>query len=129
LPDIVESSGNANVPASRRASSSFRARIWARTRPQEKKKHVIEIHMGEPISLISPDGEEQRFSTFETARYWLRRKWPVSDDASRHALAQVEAALDCLIPAVVARKAFLQAAMAAGFDAVGAARENGSRAA
>lgn len=90
---------------------------------------MIEIYWGEPVSLISPDGEEQRFSTFETARYWLRRKWPVSDDASQHTLAQVEAAMDCLIPASVARKSFVDAALDAGFVAADISGENRSLAA
>ncbi len=90
---------------------------------------MIEIYWGEPVSLISPDGEEQRFSTFETARYWLRRKWPGSDVASRHTLTQVEAAMDCLIPASVARKSFVDAALDAGFVAADLSDENGSLAA
>lgn len=96
---------------------------------EKKKIHLIEIYWGEPVSLISPDGEEQRFSTFETARYWLRRKWPISDDASQHTLTQVEAAMDCLIPASVARKSFVEAALKAGFLAAGVPGESGARAA
>lgn len=76
---------------------------------------MIEINWGEPVSLVSPDGEENCFSTFEKARYWLRRKWPVADNASRKALFQVEAAMDCLTPAAVARDAFIAAARSAGF--------------
>jgi len=86
---------------------------------------LIEIYWGEPVSLISPDGEEQRFSTFETARYWLRRKWPVSDDARQRTLTQVEAAMDCLIPAPVARKSFVEAALGAGFVAADTPDETG----
>lgn len=76
---------------------------------------MIEIHWGEPVSLVSPDGEKQRFSTFETASYWLRRKWPVADEARQRALMQVQAAMDCLIPAATARNAFVSAARSAGF--------------
>ncbi len=90
---------------------------------------MIEIYWGEPISLVSPDGDEQRFSTFEKAGYWLRRKWPVADDASRRALMQVQAAMDCLIPASTARNTFLSAARSAGFKVAEIASANGSRAA
>ena len=82
---------------------------------KKKKIQLIEIHWGEPVSLVSPNGDEQRFSTFEKAGYWLRRKWPVADDASRQALLQVEAAMDCLIPASTARNTFVAAARLAGF--------------
>ena len=85
----------------------------------KKKIHLIEIHWGEPISLVSPNGDEQRFSTFEKAGYWLRQKWPVADDASRRALLQVEAAMDCLIPASTARATFVAAARSAGFKVAG----------
>lgn len=90
---------------------------------------MIEIYWGEPVSLVTPDGEEQRFSTFETARYWLCRKWPVSDVASQHALTQVEAAMDCLIPASMARKSFVEAALGAGFVASDGSVEDEARAA
>ena len=86
---------------------------------------MIEIHWGEPISLVSPDGENQRFSTFEKASYWLRRKWPVADDARQRALTQVQAAMDCLIPAATARNAFVSAARSAGFKMADARDANG----
>jgi len=76
---------------------------------------LIEINWGTPLSLVSPRGDEESFSTFEKARYWLRRKWPVSDSAREHALNEVEAALDCLAPADVARVAFVAAAISAGY--------------
>lgn len=76
---------------------------------------MIEIYWGEPLSLVSPDGEQEEFSTFEKARYWLRRKWPVADRARQDALNEIEAALDCLTPAARARRAFDAAARSAGF--------------
>lgn len=93
---------------------------------KKKTIHLIEINWGEPISLIAPNGEEQRFSTLETVRYWLRRKWPVSDEARHRALTQVEAAMDCLLPAAAARKSFLKAALTAGFVAAHVSGENGA---
>lgn len=90
--------------------------ITGAVKNQKKKKiHLIEIHWGEPISLVSPDGDTQQFSTFEKASYWLRRKWPVADAARQRALVQVQAAMDCLIPAATARYAFVSAARSAGF--------------
>lgn len=80
-----------------------------------KEDLLIEIYWGEPISLMSPRGDEERFSTFEKARYWLQRKWPTSDRAREHALNEVEAALDCMTPAATARVAFMTAALSAGY--------------
>lgn len=77
---------------------------------------MIEIYWGEPLSLVSPDGEHHTFSTFEKARYRLRRKWPVADKASHDALCQIDAAMDCMIPADFARTAFVAAARSAGFS-------------
>ena len=77
---------------------------------------MIEVNWGRPLSLIvSPQGDIQTFSTIEQARYWLRRKWPVSDAAQRRALEQTEAAMHCLVPMGSARRAFLSAAKTAGF--------------
>ena len=77
----------------------------------ERQDGLIEIHWGEPLSFIlSPKGDVQKFSTIEQARYWLRNRWPVSDDARRRALVQVEAAMDCLTPIATARRAFIAAA-------------------
>ena len=77
---------------------------------------MIEVNWGRPLSLIvSPQGDIQTFSTIEQARYWLRRKWPVTDAAQRRALEQTEAAMHCLVPVGSARRAFLSAARSAGF--------------
>jgi hypothetical protein len=77
---------------------------------------MMEIQWGQPVVLITPhDGEAERFGTIEKARYWLRRKWPVSDKARNTALRQVEAAMDCMQPVEEARNAFLVAALSAGF--------------
>ena len=77
---------------------------------------MMEIHWGSPLSLIiSPEGDVQTFSTLEQAAWWLRRKWPVQDDARLCAVKQVEAAMDCLVPVGSARRAFIQAARSAGF--------------
>lgn len=77
---------------------------------------MIEIHWGEPLSfVVSPEGDIQKFSTIEQVRYWLRRKWPVSDEQQRRALTQVEAAMDCIATVGTARRAFISAAKSAGF--------------
>ena len=78
---------------------------------------MIELNWGAPLSLvISPQGEVQNISTVEQAAWWLRRKWPVRDDARATALTQVQAAMDCLVPMGSARQAFMQAARSAGFQ-------------
>ena len=51
---------------------------------------MIEISWGSALQLVSPDGDIQRISTIEQARYWLRKKWPVSDAAQDRALNQIE---------------------------------------
>lgn len=77
---------------------------------------MIEINWGSPLTLvISPEGESQTFTTIEQAAWWLRRKWPVRDEARSRALTHIEAAMDCLVPVGSARRAFLQAARSAGF--------------
>ena len=77
---------------------------------------MIELHWGKPLSfVISPAGEVQNFTTPEQARYWLRRKWPVRDDARDRALTQIEAAMDCVASVGSARRAFIQTARSAGF--------------
>lgn len=79
---------------------------------------MIEINWGKPFSLVvSPQGDVQTFSTIEQARYWLRRKWPVTDAAQSRALTQIEAAMHCLTTVGAARRAFLVAARSAGFRA------------
>lgn len=55
------------------------------------------------------DGVAERFSTIEKARHWLRRKWPVLDDARQAALEKVESAMDCRSPVEEARSAFVAA--------------------
>lgn len=81
-----------------------------------KKKILIEIYWGTPLSLLtSPEGDVQKFGTIEKARYWLSRKWPVSDDAQQRALTTIDAAMNCMAPVGEARKAFMTAAQTAGF--------------
>lgn len=77
---------------------------------------MIEINWGEPLSfIISPEGEVQKFSTIEQAAYWLRKKWPIADDARDNALRQIDAAMCCLGGIGTARRAFVSAARSAGF--------------
>lgn len=77
---------------------------------------MIEINWGKPLSFVmSPDGDVQKFSTIEQVKYWLVRKWPIADDAHAIALQQVNAAMDCIIPVGIARRAFAAAAKSAGF--------------
>lgn len=77
---------------------------------------MIEINWGRPLSFVmSPEGDVQTFSTIEQARHWLLRKWPIADDARLIALQQVDAAMNCLAPVGVARRAFAAAAKSAGF--------------
>lgn len=77
---------------------------------------MIEIYWGKPLHfVVTNDGDTQEFSTIEQARFWLRRKWPVLDDARDIALARIEDAMDCLGSVGTARRAFIQAAQAAGF--------------
>ncbi|WP_435256542.1 DUF982 domain-containing protein [Thioclava sp. FR2] len=74
------------------------------------------MNWGAPLSfVVSPEGEIQKFSTFEQARYWLRRKWPVKDDAQVSALARIEQAMECVGSVGTARRAFISAARSAGF--------------
>ncbi|GHF66353.1 DUF982 domain-containing protein [Seohaeicola zhoushanensis] len=77
---------------------------------------MMEIQWGQPLVLISPqDGEAERFGTIEKANYWLRRKWPISDRARDTAMDRIESAMDCMVPVEEARRAFLLAAVSAGF--------------
>jgi hypothetical protein len=79
-------------------------------------KTLIDISWGTPITLIvSPDGDTQKFSTIEQAFYWLRRKWPVSDRNRDVALDQIDATMNCMATVGSARRAFISAAMSAGF--------------
>nr|WP_255266437.1 DUF982 domain-containing protein [Thioclava sp. ES.031] len=87
------------------------------SRPLRKKRTLIEIYWGKPISLVvSPDGDVKTFSTIEQVHYWLREKWPVSDTAQIRAIDRVEAAMECLGTVGDARRAFLAAATTAGFS-------------
>lgn len=82
----------------------------------KKDEPLIEVNWGEPVSLVvSPDGDIQKFSTIEQARYWLRKKWPVADDARHSALRKIDAAMACIGSVGSARRAFLSAANSAGF--------------
>ncbi|GHG90665.1 DUF982 domain-containing protein [Pseudodonghicola xiamenensis] len=77
---------------------------------------MIEINWGKPLTfVVSEDGDTQKFTTIEQARYWLRKKWPVADRDREHAIEQVDAAMDCLTTVDAARKAFVSAAKTAGF--------------
>lgn len=77
---------------------------------------MIEIHWGQPLFFVtSPDGDVQKFSTIEQAKFWLLKKWPIADDARSTALQQIQAAIDCIVPVGVARRAFVVAARSAGF--------------
>ncbi|AZB57552.1 DUF982 domain-containing protein [Cereibacter sphaeroides] len=77
---------------------------------------LIEINWGQPLALvISPDGDVQEFSTIEQVKYWLLKRWPIADDARSTALKQVDAAMNCIVPVGVARRAFAAAARSAGF--------------
>lgn len=77
---------------------------------------MMEIHWGDPMTfVVSPEGDTQKFTTIEQARYWLRKKWPVADHTRDVALRQVDAAMHCLATVGAARKAFISAAKTAGF--------------
>lgn len=77
---------------------------------------MIETDWGKPLHIaVTPEGDIQKFTTIEQARYWLRIKWPVDDVARLTALERIEAAMDCLGSVGTARRAFLAAARSAGF--------------
>ncbi len=77
---------------------------------------MIEIYWGKPLSfVVSPEGDIQKFSTIEQASYWLRKKWPVADEARHRALGQIEDAMQCIGTVGAARRAFISAARSAGF--------------
>lgn len=91
--------------AKRAFRSSLKKDIW-----------LIEIHWGQPLTFVlSSDGDVQKFSTIEQVKYWLLKQWPVADEERLNALKQVEAAMDCVVPVGVARRAFAAAARSAGF--------------
>ncbi|MAU43861.1 DUF982 domain-containing protein [Salipiger sp. HF18] len=77
---------------------------------------MMEIQWGQPVVLMtSQNGDTEHFSTIEKVRYWLRRRWPISDGERQVALTKVESAMDCMSPVEDARRAFLVAARSAGF--------------
>ncbi len=76
---------------------------------------MIEIHWGQPLCFVSPDGEMRKIRTIEHARYWLRKECPATDSSRQQALDVVEAAMDCMIPVSRARAALTLAARTAGF--------------
>jgi len=81
---------------------------------------LIETYWGQPMTfVVSVKGDTQEFTTIEQARHWLRRKWPIVNKERDRALAQVDAAMQCLTTVSVARRAFLSAAKTAGFKLVG----------
>lgn len=77
---------------------------------------MIELNWGNPLTyVVSQDGGTKKFTTIEQAQYWLRKKWPVEDRDREIAIAQLDAAMHCMTPMGIARKAFMQAACSAGF--------------
>ncbi|GAB5434842.1 DUF982 domain-containing protein [Rhodobacteraceae bacterium R_SAG7] len=77
---------------------------------------MIEIFWGPKMVLTEIEtGTQEAFGTIEKAHHWLSRKWPVADSAARAALAQVEAAMECMGSVQDARSAFQDAACSAGF--------------
>lgn len=86
---------------------------------------MIEINWGNPMTfVVSPEGDTQKISTIEQASYWLRKKWPVTDQKRDLALHRLDAAMHCLVTVEDARNAFLSAARSAGFMPGGMARTN-----
>ncbi|WP_185959047.1 DUF982 domain-containing protein [Thalassovita litoralis] len=66
--------------------------------------------------VVSPRGDTQNITTLEQAFYWLRKRWPVTDQHHVRALEYIDAAMHCLVPVTSARNAFLLAAHSAGFN-------------
>lgn len=78
---------------------------------------MIEIHWGKPLHLVvTAEGDVQKFSTIEQAQHWLRRKWPVVDEAQKTALKKIDDAMHCVVSVGTARRAFIAAANSAGFS-------------
>lgn len=65
--------------------------------------------------VVSAQGDTQEFTTIEQARHWLRCKWPIFNKDRDLALAQVDAAMQCLTTVSAARRAFLSATKTADF--------------
>ena len=59
----------------------------------------------------------KKFSTIEQVKYCLQNTWPIADASRLRALRQVQAAMDCVVPVGVARRAFVAAARSAGLTA------------
>lgn len=79
----------------------------------------MEIQWGHPMTLVtSHDGNIERFGTIEKARYWLHKRWPVSDNLQHKAIAQIESAMNCMTSVEDARRAFASAALSAGLNPV-----------
>ncbi|RJL18067.1 DUF982 domain-containing protein [Paracoccus siganidrum] len=77
---------------------------------------MIEINWGKPLTLVITDeGDTLQISTIEQAKYWLRKRWPVSDEYRRAASEAVDGAMECMVPVPAARQAFVAAAKSAGF--------------
>ena len=77
---------------------------------------MIEINWGKPIIFVlSPKGDTKKFTTIEQARYWLCKKWPITDHSRDLALNRIDAAMQCMGTVGAARKAFVLAAKTAGF--------------
>lgn len=76
---------------------------------------MIEISWGKPLTLVTENGDTVQISTIEQAKYWLRKRWPVVDDARHSAVAAIQGAMECMLPVQAARRAFLVAAQTAGF--------------
>jgi hypothetical protein len=73
--------------------------------------------------FMSPEGDTQKITTIEQAHYWLRKRWPVTDNKRDLALKQIDAAMNCLVPVGAARNAFRSAAKSAGFKTRNTAAE------
>ncbi|NPD16266.1 DUF982 domain-containing protein [Xinfangfangia sp. D13-10-4-6] len=76
---------------------------------------MIEIDWGKPLHFAVTEGDITKISSIEQAQYWLRKKWPVDDDARSLALSRIDAAIHCLASPGTAKRAFIAAIKSAGF--------------
>ncbi|SMO79420.1 DUF982 domain-containing protein [Paracoccus laeviglucosivorans] len=77
---------------------------------------MIEISWGKPLTLVvTESGDTQKISTIEQAKYWLRKHWPIADDARQRAMNSIDGAMECMLPVQIARRAFEDAAGTAGY--------------
>ena len=76
---------------------------------------MIEINWGKPLTIVTQEGDAVKISTIEQAKYWLRKRWPVTDDARHSAVNAIQSAMECMLPVQAARHAFVLAAQSAGF--------------